>query len=57
MLNEFGIPMKLVRLMKMCLNETYSRVGAGKHLSDIIPIYVTCMFYYFYYKQQYKLIP
>jgi len=21
---EFGIPMKLVRLIKMCLNETYS---------------------------------
>jgi hypothetical protein len=23
---EFGIPMKLVRLIKMCLNETYSKV-------------------------------
>ena len=23
----FGIPMKLVRLIKICLNETYSRVG------------------------------
>ena len=23
-LMEFGIPMKLVRLLKMCLNETYS---------------------------------
>ena len=23
---EFGIPMKLVRLIKMCLTETYSRV-------------------------------
>jgi len=23
---EFGIPMKLVRLIKMCLNETYSRI-------------------------------
>jgi hypothetical protein len=22
---EFGIPMKLVRLIKMCLNETYSK--------------------------------
>jgi hypothetical protein len=22
----------------MCLNETYSRVQAGKHLSDILPI-------------------
>jgi hypothetical protein len=29
---EFGIRMKLVRLIKMCLNETYSKVGLGKHL-------------------------
>jgi hypothetical protein len=35
---EFGIPMKLVRLIKMCLNETYSRVWVGKHLSDILLI-------------------
>ena len=35
---EFGIPMKLVRLIKMCLTETYSRVQADKHLSDILPI-------------------
>jgi hypothetical protein len=35
---EFGIPMKLVRLVKMCLNETYSRVRAGKHLSGTFPI-------------------
>jgi hypothetical protein len=34
---EFGIPMKLVRLVKMCLNETYSRVWVGKHLSDTFP--------------------
>jgi hypothetical protein len=26
--------MKLVRLIKMCLNETYSKVHKGKHLSD-----------------------
>jgi hypothetical protein len=26
---EFGIPLKLVRLIKMCLNETYSRVRVG----------------------------
>jgi hypothetical protein len=32
---EFGIPMKLVRLLKICLNETYSRVWVGKHLSDM----------------------
>jgi hypothetical protein len=31
---EFGIPMKLVRLIKMCLNETYSKVRIGNHLSD-----------------------
>ena len=35
---EFGIPMKLIRLIKMCLTETYSRVQLGKHLSDIFPI-------------------
>jgi hypothetical protein len=27
---EFGIPKKLVRLIKMCLNETYSKVRIGK---------------------------
>jgi hypothetical protein len=35
---ESGIPMKLVRLVKMCLIETYSRVRVGKHLSDTFPI-------------------
>jgi len=35
---EFGIPMKLVRLIKMCLLETYSRVRVGKNLSDMFPI-------------------
>jgi hypothetical protein len=35
---EFGIPLKLVRLIKMCLNETYSRVWVGKHLSDRLSI-------------------
>jgi hypothetical protein len=30
--------MKLVRLIKMCLNETYSKVHVGKHLSDSFPI-------------------
>jgi hypothetical protein len=28
---EFGVPMKMVRLIKMCLNETYSKVDMGKH--------------------------
>jgi hypothetical protein len=31
---EFGIPSKLVGLIKMCLNETYSRVRIGKNLSN-----------------------
>ena len=31
---EFGIPTKSVRQIKMCLNEIYSRVWVGKHLSD-----------------------
>jgi hypothetical protein len=35
---EFGIPMKLVRLIKICLNDTYSKVHIGKHLSDNFPI-------------------
>jgi hypothetical protein len=35
---EFGIPMKQVRLIKMCLSETFSRVRVGKHLSDTFPI-------------------
>ena len=37
-LTEFGIPMKLVRVIKMCLAETYSRARVGKHLSDMFPI-------------------
>jgi hypothetical protein len=35
---EFGVPMKLVRLIKMCLNETYSKVRVGKYLSNSFPI-------------------
>jgi hypothetical protein len=35
---EFGIPMKLVRLIKMWLSETYSRVWVGKRLSQMFPI-------------------
>jgi hypothetical protein len=30
--------MKLVKLIKMCLNETYSEVFIVKHLSDMFPI-------------------
>jgi hypothetical protein len=35
---EFLVQMKLVRLIKMCLNETYSKVCIGKHLSDMFPL-------------------
>jgi hypothetical protein len=35
---EFGVPMKLVRLIKIFLNETYSKVRIGNHLSDSFPI-------------------
>ena len=31
-------PMKLVRLIKLCLTETYSRAWVGKNLSDVFPI-------------------
>ena len=35
---EFGIPKKLVRLIKMSRTETYSRVRVGKNVSDRFPI-------------------
>jgi hypothetical protein len=35
---EVGVPVKLVRLSKMCLNETYSKVRIGKYLSNSFPI-------------------
>jgi len=34
----FATRMKLVRLIKMCLNETYSKVRIGENLSDAFPI-------------------
>jgi hypothetical protein len=34
---EFGVPMKIVSLNKMCLNETYSNVHVGKHLPNNFP--------------------
>jgi hypothetical protein len=37
-LSEFSIPKKLVRLIKMCLTEMYSRVQVGKNLSEMFPI-------------------
>ena len=36
--NKFGIAMKLVRLIRMCMNETYSRVHVGKQSSDMFPV-------------------
>jgi len=38
MLIEFGIHKNLVRLIKMCLTETYSRVREVKNLSEMFPI-------------------
>jgi hypothetical protein len=35
---EFGVPMNLVRLIKICLNETYNKVRIGKYLSDSFAI-------------------
>jgi hypothetical protein len=35
---EFGVPMKLVRLIKTCLKKTHGKVHTGKHLSDSFPI-------------------
>ena len=35
---EFGIPRKLVRLIKMSLTESYSRVQVGKNVSDSFPV-------------------
>jgi hypothetical protein len=31
---EFGVPLKLVRLIKMCLNESNGKVRIGKYLFD-----------------------
>ena len=35
---QFGIPKKLVRLIKICLTETYSRVRVGKNLSEMFTV-------------------
>ena len=37
-LMEYGIPKKLIRLIKMCLTETYNKVRVGKNFSDKFPI-------------------
>jgi hypothetical protein len=38
MLVEFGVPVKLVRLIKIYLRETYSKFGKGKYPFDNFPI-------------------
>jgi hypothetical protein len=35
---EFGVHMSVVRMIQMCLNETYNKVRTDKHLSDSFPI-------------------
>jgi len=35
---EIGILMTSVRLLKMCLSETHSRVTVGKHMYDLLRI-------------------
>jgi hypothetical protein len=37
-LNEYGIRMQLVKLIKLCLNETSSTVQVGRLWSDMFPI-------------------
>jgi hypothetical protein len=37
-LAQTSTPMKLARLIKTCLNKTYSKVHTGKLLSDTFPI-------------------
>ena len=34
---KFGFTLEVVRLIKMCLNKTYSRTRVSKNLSDIFP--------------------
>jgi hypothetical protein len=35
---EFGVPVKLISLIKMCVNEIYWKVHTGIHLSDNFPM-------------------
>ena len=35
---QFGIPIKMVGLIKMCLTETHSRDRIGSHLSDMFSL-------------------
>jgi hypothetical protein len=35
---DFGVAMKLARVVKICLNETYSKGRIGEYLSDTLII-------------------
>jgi hypothetical protein len=35
---EFGIPLKLVSLIEMCLSKTSTEVYIGKHMFDAFPV-------------------
>jgi hypothetical protein len=35
---RFGIPVKIVRLIEMCLNETCTKIHVGKHWSDAFSV-------------------
>jgi hypothetical protein len=37
-LTEYSVTMKLDKFIQMCLNETYSKIILGKHLSDMFSI-------------------
>jgi hypothetical protein len=37
-LTECDVPVKLVRLIKICVRETYRRAQVGGHVSGMIPI-------------------
>jgi len=34
---KFGVPVGLVRVIKMCLNETSNKLHIGTYLSDALP--------------------
>jgi hypothetical protein len=37
---EFEVLLKLVRLINLCLNETYSKFRIGAHLADMFQIQI-----------------
>jgi hypothetical protein len=38
LLTEIYISIKIVNVINMCQNETYSRIRVGKHFSDTLPV-------------------